>query len=174
MTVKIKELPAPTPETVLKNLTTQFEPLFAILDAARDDRVLELLLTEEEKFQSLYEGDLAQELYEVAPYLVRLSPDSTLLEALVHEGWGRSWGIYLTCDKRFADVRRHMRRFLMVKTDDGQQLYFRFYDPRVLRVFLPTCTLDQVTEFFGPLACFLMEAQQTETLLKFSPIFANV
>jgi hypothetical protein len=30
-----------------------------------------------------------------------------------------------------------------------ERMYFRFYDPRVLHVFLPTCTPAQKREFLG-------------------------
>ena len=33
------------------------------------------------------------------------------------------------------ELRRHLRRFLLVKDESGRQLYFRYYDPRVLRLY---------------------------------------
>jgi hypothetical protein len=51
--------------------------------------------------------------------------------------------------------------------EDGRELYFRFYDPRVLRVFLPTCTLQQTAEFFGPVSSYLVEGEQASILLTF-------
>ena len=72
-------------------LRRDFQPLYAILDAARDIKVLALLLKHKEEYQSLYEGQEGAKLAQVAPYLVRLKKDSVLLEALVCEGWGNSW-----------------------------------------------------------------------------------
>ena len=34
------------------------------------------------------------------------------------------------------------------------------HDPRVLRVFLPTCTPDELSDFFGPIGSFLVESDQ--------------
>ena len=42
----------------------------------------------------------------------------------------------------------------------GKDMYFRLYDPRVLRVFLPTCTPDELTDFFGPIGTFLIESDK--------------
>jgi hypothetical protein len=47
----------------------QPEPLFALLDAAREEQVLELLQTvDKDGYQSLYEGRRALRLAKVAPY----------------------------------------------------------------------------------------------------------
>jgi hypothetical protein len=157
----------PPTERLLQLLRGQDEPLFALLDAARDIAVLAHLNASQEPHQSLYEGAQGEELALFAPYLVSLPTSSPLLEALVHHGWGQSWGIYLTSRSPFAEVRKHFRRFLMVRTEAGKRLYFRFYDPRVLRVYLPACTADEARDFFGPVGCFLLEGQRPETLLRF-------
>jgi hypothetical protein len=159
---------AETPQDrLLTMFRRDFQPLFAILDAARDVRILALLLTHKEECQSLYEGEQGAKLAQVAPYLVRLQKDSKLLEALVKEGWGKSWGVYLTSASDLQEVRRHLRRFLEVKLPSGEQVYFRFYDPRVMRVFLPTCTPEDATQFFGPIQTYLVEDQTLEQLLRF-------
>ncbi|OQY28740.1 MAG: hypothetical protein B6244_06155 [Candidatus Cloacimonetes bacterium 4572_55] len=144
------------------------EPLYVILDAARDEKVLQTLYNCEDQFQSLYEGEKGLELAEVAPYLVSLPKGSKYLDPLIELGWGNSWGIFFTCKESFKDARRHLRRFLMVKNEEGKRLYFRYYDPRVLRVFLPTCTPQEITDFFGPISTYIMEAKQPETLLMFT------
>jgi hypothetical protein len=141
------------------------QPLYAILDAARDIEIFALLLNCKDEHQSLYEGQQGAKLTQVAPYLVRLKPDSLLLETLVRKGWGQSWGVYLTCPREFQEVRKHFRHFLEVQLPDGKQVYFRFYDPRVLRVFLPTCTPEDTTQIFGPVQNYLLEDEEPQNLL---------
>lgn len=121
------------------------EPLYAILDAARDDRILELLRQSVEPHQSLYEGVQGEPLATVAPYLTGpFWKDSVLLDRLVLEGWGKRWGIYLTSREKFVEVRRHFRRFLMVEFEEtGEQVYFRFYDPVVWEVLARHCSFRQ-------------------------------
>lgn len=153
-------------DRVLELLRSQKEPLFAILDAARDPLILARLLNCQEKYQSLYEGPEADKLMAVAPYLVALPADSVFLSQLVHEGWGMSWGVYLTCEKPFEEVRKHLRHFLTVELEgEKKKVLFRFYDPRVLRVFLPTCTLGELAEFFGPVQGFVVEHAAPKTAL---------
>ena len=158
---------------LLQILRSQREPLFALLDAARNPKLIELLSASREEFRSLYEGNSAVDLALLAPYLVRLPPQSLLLQRLVREGWGKSWGIYLTCGLPLADLRHHLRHFLMVDIEGGNPVYFRFYDPRVLRVYLPTCADEERHQFFGPVGVFLMEGEECSEILQFKSKPAN-
>lgn len=72
-------------------------------------------------------------------------------------GWGDSWGILVFADEEMKVLHKHFRRFLMVKTEDGEELYFRFYDPRVLRIFFTYCNKEQLKEFFGPVDYYICE-----------------
>jgi hypothetical protein len=155
-------------EQVLQTLRAQEGSLYAILDAARDPLILARLLDCDEVFQSLYEGTKGEELAAVAPYLVAFPRGSAFLETIVRHGWGNSWGVYLTCDEPFNEVRKHLRHFLMVQLEGETQVYFRFYDPRVLRVFLPTCTPQEMTQFFGPIRQWLLEGADPAEIQMFS------
>ena len=159
----------PTPQQrLVAMLRGEFQPLYAVLDAAREPEVLKVLIESREECRSLYEGPQGAQLSHFAPYIVRLPKESPLLETLVEKGWGNSWGVYLTCASELQEVRRHLRQFLEVQLPDSKQVYFRFYDPRVLRVFLPTCTADEVNKFFGPVSQYLMEDEKPDKLLQFA------
>ena len=138
--------------------------LHVVLDAARSDRILEVLREAIEEHHSLYEGVKGQALEDVAPYLVSFSSGSRLLDQLVEEGWLGRWGIFLEGDVPQRELRRHLRRFLMVEDEAGEPLYFRFYDPVCLREFWPTCGARQLRELCGPLAAFLVEGEHGELL----------
>jgi pSer/pThr/pTyr-binding forkhead associated (FHA) protein len=142
------------------------EELYAVLDTARSDRILTLLQESVEEHRSLYEGPQAAALSEIAPYLVQLPRGSKLLESLIHEGWGDNWGIYLTSKTPFIETRRHLRKFLMVALEGmDNNFYFRFYDPRVLRDFLPTLAEDQRESFFGSITAFFYEDAKNSHLM---------
>jgi hypothetical protein len=143
------------------------QPLFAVLDSARDTRILPIVNGAAEQHQSLFEGAKGEKLTTAAPYLVALPTGSKLLNQVI-EHWGQSWGVFLTSRAPFSEVRRHFRRFLLVKSGEGRQLYFRFYDPRVLRVYLPSCKPVEAGEFFGPVTSYLAEAEEPGTLLEFT------
>jgi Domain of unknown function (DUF4123)/Inner membrane component of T3SS, cytoplasmic domain len=155
--------------SVLAALAAEKDTLFAVVDPTRSPRILQLLRESVEYSRSLYEGAAGDTLADVAPYLVQL-PDkrSRLVTALVTEGLMRRWGVFLTSTRPFKDVRRHFRRFLVVREEDtGEKLYFRFYDPVVLRSFLPTCSVLQQREFFDEISAFLPEGDRGE-LLRFT------
>jgi hypothetical protein len=147
-------------QRALAHIAQQRLPLYAMLDAARDPGVLAALRTSGEVYYSLYDGAEGEALDLVAPYLVQLHAQSPLTHTLVREHWGKSWGVFLWALADFKAVRRQLRRFLMVQDARGKDMYFRFYDPRVLRVFLPTCTPQELADFFGPISAFLIESDQ--------------
>jgi hypothetical protein len=47
-------------------------------------------------------------------------------------------------------------------------MLFRYYDPRVLRVYLPTCVTSELRTVFGPIDCFWTEAERSEKMLEFA------
>ena len=170
-----RELPqhagADASDSLLTALTASGAPLFAVLDGAADPALLDRLQEQLGRepglaFQSLYEGEGAHDLARWAPYLLALPPTSGLLDTLLREGWGKSWGCYCTTHVPFSELRRHLRRFLMVRLEDGPQVYFRFYDPRVLREFLPTTTHAELLHFFGPVQEWLIEGSDPATVLR--------
>lgn len=157
---------AATPEgRLLQILRRQRDPLYALLDAARDTQVLALLRGSSEEFQSLYDGE---RFAEIAPYLVLLPPQSQLPEKLIREGWGKGWGVYLTCGASLREIRAYFRKVLMVKTPDGGEFFSRFYDPRFLREFLRTGTPAEAERMFGPISRYFIEAEKPEILMQFT------
>ncbi len=153
---------------VESHLASHHDPLFAILDAARDPQIYAMILECKEPCLSLYSGMKGEELLPLPPYLVSLKCDSEFFDSLIRDGWGRSWGIFLMCDRPIEEIRKHLRRLLLVKTENGTQLLFRFYDPRVLRPFLATCTREELKEFFGPLKRILMEGAEPNQICQLS------
>jgi len=146
-------------DRALRSLVPRAGRLYAVLDAARDSRILVLLRESVDEARSLYEGVKGEALADVAPYLCAFRPGSGLLERLVAEGWGHAFGIFVESGASFKEVRRHFRRFLMVTEDaTGARMYFRFYDPRVLRAFLPLATVRQRDILFADVVdAFLCE-----------------
>src|SRR5438270_8279031 len=144
--------------------------LYMLLDAARDPRIYGWLTEFGEAVQqrSLYQGDVGESLAHVSPYLMAVREDQPDSLRFAEAGFGQSWGLFVTSTAGFDDVRRHLRKFNIVYREDGTPLVFRFYDPRVLRVFLPTCTESELQRFFGPIDAFLAENEEGDSLLRFT------
>jgi hypothetical protein len=112
---------------------------------------------------------LSPALERVAPYLVHLTPRMAFTRDLFSIGWGNSWGILTIVppDCTIQQQRRHFRTLLRVQSEDGRMLAFRFYDPRVLRTYLPTCRRDEVAQVFGPIPRIALESADGEQLLMY-------
>ena len=121
------------------------------------------------QFECLYRGALAPDMAEVAPYLVRLDSGDRFTDWLIDTGWGNHWGIYALSQLDFQSVRYHFRSLTRVYDETGQRyLYFRYYDPRVLRAFLPTCLEPQLAEMFGPVDCYLAEGEAATEMQRYT------
>lgn len=160
-----------TPELRQRIVDTLWPPgqarrasVWAVLDCARDPAIYRMLLESRLEFLCLYSGRLPRELEAVAPHIVELHPDHPFTARLLGVGWGRSWGVFAAIDDATA-LRPHLRRFLRVRDEAGRQLLFRFYDPRVLRGYLPTCRASELLEFFGPIGRFAGEDSLGRQLL---------
>ncbi len=164
---------SPAKAAALAHLRGLPGPLYAILDAACEPSVPGRLDRSGLEYESLYEGGRGDELAAFGPWLVGLPAGTPFLDELVRDGWGKSWAVYLTCDVALPEVRRHLRKFLIVKLADGRQVYFRYYDPRVLRTYLPTCTAAEVAEFVGPVRRYACECVDGTSLLEFAAAYRD-
>jgi hypothetical protein len=130
-----------------------------LLDGARDPGIVGLLRAGGLEYTCLFSGPLHPELQAAAPYLVHLAAGSPTTERLLRRGWGRAWGILTVAapDVTLVQQRLHFKKFLRVRSEDGRELAFRYYDPRVLNVYLPTCTADEFHTLLGPLGALIAE-----------------
>jgi hypothetical protein len=144
--------------------------VYALLDGARDRRIEPMIRLSGLEYACLYGGRLSPVLERAAPYLVHLTPRVSFTRELFSVGWGNSWGILTVVppDCTIQQQRRHFRSLLRVQNEEGQVLAFRFYDPRVLRTYLPTCTRDEVAQVFGPIPRIAVESVDGAELLMYS------
>ena len=133
---------------------------YLLLDGARLGGHLEIALQLQPDHVALYMHTEDGDVCEAGPYLCSFEENSNFHAFFAQEGAGQSWGFRIKSTGSLSSLSTHFRRFLKVTTDSGQSLHFRFYDPRVLRLFLPTCTPAQLIEFFGPVSYFLAEAKE--------------
>lgn len=141
--------------------------VFGILDGAAIPDLLTHLYSSELEYECLYRGELQPDMAEVAPYLVRLDKVSRFTNWVIEQGWGNHWGIFALSRQDLGPLRRHFRTLLVVHDSNAKPLYFRYYDPRVLRVYLPTCNASELAAIFGPVERYFLEASQPGEILTF-------
>jgi hypothetical protein len=142
--------------------------IFSILDTARNEKIFPALMESSLEYKCLFLGDIPRVMASAAPHLVLLRQDSSFAKWLFRENWGNSWGIFLSSNWPLAALLNHFRELIMARLEDGSTYYFRFYDPRVLRVYLPTCNADEIKAFFGPVEGFYIENEDSSEMLRFS------
>lgn len=143
-------------------------PFYMLIDAAKVDLELSKLLGKSTKYTCLYKGESEKKMAAVAPYIAAINKGSDLPQFVHEKGKQLAWGVFVDADVDLEVLVFHFRKFLIVETEEGKQLYFRFYDPRVLRSFLPTCSENQLMEFFGPVDFFYCEDENQNQIIKFS------
>jgi hypothetical protein len=92
--------------------------------------------------------------------LVALLPEHPFTDWILANLPGKPWGVFVRSSATLRELRKHFRAFLIVKNEQRESLYFRFYDPRVLRIFLPTCDTEQFQQFFGAVSSYVAENEK--------------
>lgn len=149
-------------------MSEPYKATYVILDAARMDEKIESAFQKNRDHLCLFSGKGEEYLKSVSPYLFSFTDKSEISNFLIEEGIGNSWGVFFHSRNSFSEIFKHLQNLLVVKTADGKEMYFRFYDPRVLRVFLPVAYKEQLKEFFGPIEYFICEDEDPEFMLIFS------
>ena len=149
---------SPPPWARLASIVDSGQNLLALMDTCEEPEVQEMIPTLGERAQSLYQGRTQQQYSGIAPYLIQM--DRPLLQWMEKDLAGRPWGFFLIPKSfhKMASIRKHFRRFLVVDDPDGKELYFRFYDPRVIIGFLDCCTSEELQQWMSPLREILVPA----------------
>jgi hypothetical protein len=154
-----------------KDLDDQ-QAVYAVLDAARNSDIAVKPYEFQANWISLYKGEPEEAMFDVAPYLVSLGrrrdENKNLVQWIYDNLWGNSCGIFILSSAGLERLFEHLQTFLLVTDESGKPYYFRFYDPRVLRVYLPTCNGEELKQFFGPVSEFILEDGCREKQIRFS------
>jgi hypothetical protein len=136
--------------------------IHALVDPARDPAINAELATAGLRSFCLYGADLPQVLVAVAPHLVPLVEGARFGHAFASRGRGRAWGVLVASHAPAETLAEHLTGLTRARLPDGREVLFRYYDPRVLRRYLPTCTADELGRVFGPIEAFLIESATGE------------
>lgn len=132
--------------------------IYGLVDTARDPRLYGLLLRPGTTTRCILGSTLPDDLRRVAPYVVPLHErDQPLRAAWRDRGRNQAWGVIAISDQPLEVVANHFQTMRAVKLENGTSAVFRFFDPRVLRAFLPTCSAEQLRQFFGPIEAMVCE-----------------
>jgi hypothetical protein len=174
-------------QTIIKNIRPLVEGLsggrlYAILDSARNQNIYNVLDPKRKRDQAyIFEKidpekwfpdlpwfknyrkciyprkELPEVLLKSSPYLVEINLNEKFANWLFREGWGDNWGIYFISNADQEDLYQYFKSLLLMEDECGKELYFRYYDPRVFRSYIPTCTPVELETLFEFAERFLVE-----------------
>lgn len=151
-------------------ITTTTTRLFGILDCAIDPALHEhVARLEPGSATCLFLGDLDPELKAVSPHVVELEPGDPLTRAWRSGGWGQAWGLWIESRESLHTVWRRLRHFTQAKLPDGEgPVLFRFWDPRVFRVYLPLVEPGEIAPWFTDIDAYVAETEDGQGTVRYS------
>ncbi len=125
---------------------------FVLIDAALWGDEIEVAKGFHSNFRSLFRGEAGEELDNVAPFLFSVEPQSDFanwLKYRIGKDPENRRVLWISSSATLDGLRKHFRRFLRVKKEDGGYIYFRFYDPYVIMTVFPHLTEKQQNDFLS-------------------------
>ncbi|HMQ04773.1 MAG TPA: DUF4123 domain-containing protein [Pyrinomonadaceae bacterium] len=141
--------------------------LYCVLDGVLVPDLPTRLAADRVPHYCIVTGDLDPDMVHAAPYLVYLAPESNFAEWVFSEAFGKGWGIFFHSHRSLLEMRRHFRALHEVLDERGNPLRFRYYDPSVMRRFLPTCNGGELKIFFGDVAQFFVESETGNGIISY-------
>ena len=131
--------------------------LYLLLDASRSFEIPVMLDALSEDAVCLFDGAAKEDFADTAPWLTPVSVDDDVFDWYMDEGWGRDWGVFLISSQTTGRVKSSLKRSVMVQDEDGQEMFFKFYRPSVLNVYLPVFEFEQASYLMRDVAQFWTE-----------------
>lgn len=150
--------------------------VYAILDGARDRRIEPLINNSQLEQACLYEGKLTYELKRSAPHIIKLEKDNAITRKIIKLGWGNSWGIFATTynTSNLSAIKLNCKKIAFVHDENNRKLLFRYYDPRISRVYLPTCNESEANQVFGSVIEYIVENENPTKIHRFTRTHSGV
>lgn len=144
--------------------------MYGVLDCSRDPALYEhAVRLAPHGAACLFEGRLAEEVLRVSPFVVELAPADPLSRQWRTLGWGQAWGILLSSRSGLGAVRRRLRHFTQAKLPSGEgPVLFRFWDPRVFRVYLPLVEPAEVGAWFEDIDRYVVETEDGKGSIRYA------
>lgn len=143
--------------------------MYLVLDAALWGVEIEPAFNFGNKYCCLFATKGAEdELNDVAPYLFEYEDSDELSKWVKYKEIKGKRALYLASILSLEQLRKHLRRFLRVKEEDGGWLFLRLHDSYALNCVLPNLTLTQIEEYLTPIGYVITEDRRINERRVFS------
>jgi len=142
---------------------------FALVDGVRNRAPIEAMgVIDAKRARSLLVGRRNRDMQAYAPHLLWLPADRARAADIVSSAVSESECVFLEAQAPFEEVARHLRRQLVVESEDGTSKLFRFFDPTILRTYLATLSERESSTFFGPVTSFYIATRAARSVVPFA------
>lgn len=135
--------------------------VYVILDAGKVTHLISYIEDSDCAYDCLFQGDLfqgdaAEKMREVAPYIVELDLHKNFTRYVFSASsmpsglWGKEAGIFIRSRLDRFNLRKHFRRFTYIQVEsDKTWVFFRFWEPTMIPYFLRGTDRDNLEAFFS-------------------------
>ncbi len=132
--------------------------LFCMIDSARNPYTIpHLVMALTRAADCLFSGNAKQELGDQTAWVADVTDDRATLEALLDEGYGKGMLSFAFSALDLRAFITHLKKFTKIRDAKGTEHFFRFYDPKVMRQYVPVFNETQHKAFFAGLTSAMFE-----------------
>ncbi|MGL4320995.1 MAG: DUF4123 domain-containing protein [Paracoccaceae bacterium] len=133
---------------------------YALIDASQSPDIAVLLEAFNSPSRCLFDGDVGEDLGEVAPWLVELTRFDDAWDWFIEDGYGKNWAILLHSRLEMARLKTQLKRFLKITDEKGESFFFKYYRPKHLNAYLPVFDDVQMTSFMKGIETIFAESDK--------------
>ncbi|SER84798.1 protein of unknown function [Pseudomonas sp. NFACC02] len=125
---------------------------YLLLDGAKIENLPTTVYSLEDSptVEWLYRTTRYEALFDVGPALVLLRAGSDLEHAFM-DRWQHDAGVMIESDAPLQTLTAHLRSLVHARVTGDVAVLFRYYDPRVMRHWLPAMRADEKDHMMGPI-----------------------
>lgn len=145
--------------------------LYGVLDCAIDPALYaHIERLEPDQAVCLFERVPIQ-VKRASPHLVELAPTDPLSRLWRTQGWRGNWGVLLSSRRDLTATKLRLKHFTQVRLPDGSgPVLFRFWDPRVLRTYLPLVEGPDVAGWFKDIDRWIVPTEDAQGSLRMTAV----
>lgn len=122
---------------------------YALMDYALQSTIRPTIQASGCASKCLYTQSWQTGLADVAPHLVELDPKAKFSAELLTWDWYANWGYFVQSAASLDECAQAFTAVTTAQLPNDVEAFFRFQDPRVLRVFFETASTEDLVAVFG-------------------------
>lgn len=133
---------------------------YALIDAAQSPDIAICLDAFNSPARCLFDGEVGDDLAEVAPWLVELTRFDDTWDWFLEDGYGKNWGILMHSRLELPRLKTQLKRFLKITDEKGETFFFKYYRPKHLNAYLPVFDDVQMASFMKGVETIFAESDK--------------